>query len=736
MIVGASASSLPTTPSPSCPPSRSPSHPSTEISCPAAASGLSNNTMNDSRTKNLFDIPELLHRICAFLSAHDLTRCVLVCRSWHALCTPLLWSSIKILDSTRYYQFLAPQTSVDALSRNGRHVRSITTLYYNLLTPLLSQRVDCSNLTHLVFPQSCRFTDPPLPARALTDYKNYHNGDEHGSDNINHNDHLNSRAREPQAIEQLLGTNLAMDAGNTSAAMTGIQQSSHPHLYQPSQRPTEIRARSASGLFKDTMLIEMMRKSPQLRVLTVVGFPFDHDELFANVAKQLVRGGLRKLELTNLHYCEVKASSLKRLLDSCTPALEELVLSISFGSFAQVEPGAPMAEEMPTVAESNGVDDSSASPDQDFERASPPFYPNKRQRRDRVGSPRPWGMKKLTLKGNLSGQGPLIWLSLLRQCSQVQVISVDIYADSALESLAQAIRDHCPLANELTIQCMTGSPQEDSRIAAMIGASSASWKHLAMSFFHGLGPLSATALLQHSATLEALVLEECDGVGSEDIQMILCTCPNLKTFKAMTSNGMDFSSTVYLDANEMIDSPWICRSLENLKVVITGMARPDLKTDQYGNTLTGPLHDGTIQGYDLQSIVYHQLGSLPKLQVLWLGHDKQDLDDEGNYHPTATEGQWRYIDPDEQFECLEFSLKSGLGLLSGLKDLRVLNIDRLRTRIGLSEVQWMSDQWPKLETIIGLVIQGEKVPKHIQWLYDHRPDIELPPVLGSFTTAF
>ncbi len=287
----------------------------------------------------------------------------------------------------------------------------------------------------------------------------------------------------------------------------------------------------------------------------------------------------------------------------------------------------------------------------------------------------------------------------------------------------------------MTVRCSTASPQEDDRIADLIRSSRA-WTHLSMSFFHGFGPSSTAALVRHSATLETLVLEECDGFGSEDIQRVLSSCPNLRTFKAMTSNGWDFSSTVYLDASEMVDSPWVCHQLENLKIIITGIARPDLRVDQYGEPLTGPLHDGTIQGFDLQRIVYQQLGKLTHLQELWLGHDKQDLDDEDNYHRTEVEGQWRFIDPDEQFECLEFSLKSGLDLLSGLKDLRTLNLDRLQTRIGMSEVQWMAQQWPRLERVIGLVVQGDQVPKHVQWLYDNHPHIALPAVLGNFFTSF
>ncbi|KAF9347796.1 hypothetical protein BGX26_000747 [Mortierella sp. AD094] len=419
----------------------------------------------------------------------------------------------------------------------------------------------------------------------------------------------------------------------------------------------------------------MIDKCPRLSVFVMVGFPFDNDQLIRQIGDRVARAsanitsssdtasdlagsistpstphptGLKRLELTNLYFCRVKAKPVEYLLNHCTPDLEELLLSVSFGSRTETEgddADADMAQ-IPGTSNANTI-----------ALTRTPFYED---------DGREWKLRKLTIKGDLNGPGPLIWLPLLRRCSQLQEICVDVFKYGTMEQLAVTLSRCCPRISEITLQCITGGLQEDSRIADLIRA----------------------------------------------------------------------SRTVYLDASDMVDSPWACQSLENLKLVITGIARPDLQENQYGDQLFGPLHDGTITGYDLQKMVYGQLGKLTKLQELWLGHDKQDLDDEENYHPTDVQGQWQFIDPDEQFECLEFSLKSGLDLLHGLKDLKVLNIDRMKTKIGLSEVQWMVKRWPKLERIIGLVIQGENTPKHVQWLYDNRPDIELPPVLGHFITAF
>ncbi|KAI1306968.1 hypothetical protein EDD11_004644 [Mortierella claussenii] len=565
----------------------------------------------------------------------------------------------------------------------------------------------------------------------------------------------------------------------------------------------ETRARNASGLFDEGLLLAVLGKCLRLTVFSMVGFPFEHDEMLKRIGDRLAMTGvasraaaaaaaaigdethvlnshlslsstrpflssgiikdpslsasstsssisliapavsaptgLKRLELVNQHYCQVKAKSIEYLLNHCTADLEELLLSISFGSRAEVgsttghEADQLQGHEQGQEQDMEGMEQENSGSYQSHVDSS--WIGHAKHKADETENDREWNMRRLVIKGDLSGSGPLIWLPLLRRCRRLKEIAVDLFTDMSLHQLACTLSQYCPEITEITLRCMTGGPQEDERIADLI-RSSRSWKKLSMSYFHGLGSLSTAALIRHSATLETLALEECDGLTSEDIQAVLSSCPNLRIFKALTSNGKDFSTTVYLDANEMVDSPWACNRLECLKLIITGIARPDLQIDQYGQPLTGPLHDGTITGDEMHRIVYSQLGKLTRLRELWLGHDKQDLDDEDNYHSTDVEGQWQFIDPDEQFECLQFSIKSGMELLRGLKELRVLNLDRMKTRIGLSEVQWMVKHWPKLEKVIGLVIQGERVPKHVQWLYDHRPDIELPPVMGNFITAF
>ncbi|KAF9347797.1 hypothetical protein BGX26_000748 [Mortierella sp. AD094] len=492
------------------------------------------------------------------------------------------------------------------------------------------------------------------------------------------------------------------------------------------------RAGVKQWMFDETLLKTVMDKCPVLSTFSVSGFPFDNDQAIWSIADrlgppELVRNatvptstssslalaqpqfrGLKKLELTSPFFCHVILSTIEYLLDHRTPELEELVLyGNSYDSagfeYEDEEDDIEQSENSNTTAQEASINDSGEQ----------------------------WRLWKLVIRGIPYRSGALAWRQLLWRCSQLQEIHLDLLWHGALQQLAQALSLYCPKISDITLQLLHGRQPVDSHIADLIQASR-SLKSLTMAYFSGFGSLSAAALIKHSTILETLVLEECDGLSSQDIQSVLCSCANLKTLRVITSSGMTLHSTMHLDANDMVDSSWACLNLENLHLVIKGVARPDLQVNQYGLQLSGPLHDGTITGFDLQRTVYNQLGKLTKLQQLWLGQENQDMEDDENYHETGVPGEVQYIDPDEQFECLEFSLESGLDLLQGLKGLKVLSLERLKTRIGLPEVQWMVKQWPKLESIFGLGIEDEDIPEHVQWLYDNRPDIKLPLIAERF----
>ncbi|KAF9292175.1 hypothetical protein BGZ88_006503 [Linnemannia elongata] len=55
----------------------------------------------------------------------------------------------------------------------------------------------------------------------------------------------------------------------------------------------------------------------------------------------------------------------------------------------------------------------------------------------------------------------------------------------------------------------------------------------------------------------------------------------------------------------------------------------------------------------------------------------------------------------------QFSLASGLELLGGMEELRVLDVRSTAHRIGIVDLDWMHVNWPKLKEIKGLVSKRE-----------------------------
>jgi hypothetical protein len=69
------------------------------------------------------------------------------------------------------------------------------------------------------------------------------------------------------------------------------------------------------------------------------------------------------------------------------------------------------------------------------------------------------------------------------------------------------------------------------------------------------------------------------------------------------------------------------------------------------------------------------------------------------------------------------SLESGLHRLSGLKKLKGLDVSWAKARIGVQELQWMSENWPRLRVIGGLC--GKEHKEAIEWLRGNHTEIEL-----------
>ncbi|KAF9131845.1 hypothetical protein BGW39_001233 [Mortierella sp. 14UC] len=79
---------------------------------------------------------------------------------------------------------------------------------------------------------------------------------------------------------------------------------------------------------------------------------------------------------------------------------------------------------------------------------------------------------------------------------------------------------------------------------------------------------------------------------------------------------------------------------------------------------------------------------------------------------------------DYRYECLKMALESGLDQLKGLKNVRALDVQRMEQRVGIKEVEWMTQHWPRLNELRGLCDDGDNL-EAIGWLWRHFPRIKV-----------
>ncbi|KAF9112360.1 hypothetical protein BGX27_003500 [Mortierella sp. AM989] len=262
------------------------------------------------------------------------------------------------------------------------------------------------------------------------------------------------------------------------------------------------------------------------------------------------------------------------------------------------------------------------------------------------------------------------------------------------------IRNHCLQLDKLHLERSFKVFNTDRAISDVIEASAGGWKSLHIPFLKAFGPLSAEALLKHSSSLEILYAPGCPGLTSRIIQDLLCSAPTLKDLDVLDKRSYG-EYALELDAPDIIRSRWVCDKLEVLKIKITGIPRPDIRTRTNKRPLTGPLHEGRIEdSFSIQRRVYSQLGAMTCLKELTLG-----LSDRANhhFHRGEEEKEGEYYNPEHiqswrQYECLSFTMASGMDGLRDLKMLERLDLQGMSVGFGgIAEQMWVKDNWPALK---------------------------------------
>ncbi|KAF9547308.1 hypothetical protein EC957_008657 [Mortierella hygrophila] len=279
------------------------------------------------------------------------------------------------------------------------------------------------------------------------------------------------------------------------------------------------------------------------------------------------------------------------------------------------------------------------------------------------------------------------WAGVLRAHLHLKSLRIVIFDTESAQLLIGELRNGLPSLANIHIDRYFGD-MRDQDLASIFSACRAGWRSINAP---RIDKLAAEAIVQHCPTMEELSLKRAP-LSSKHMQQILSSSPRLRSFITLINEDnslpyIDASQILaldFIDADSSSDSlrPWACEStLTVLRVKILGIPRPDITKTYSGR----PLEDGMVlpedyvgQGQDIGRRVYERLARFTRLERLELGHEDRDV----YYAGRKIRG---LDDIGRQYTCLEMSLKSGLQMLEGLKQLRVLSVVRMATLIRVVE---------------------------------------------------
>ncbi|GJJ71237.1 hypothetical protein EMPS_03587 [Entomortierella parvispora] len=311
-------------------------------------------------------------------------------------------------------------------------------------------------------------------------------------------------------------------------------------------------------------------------------------------------------------------------------------------------------------------------------------------------------------------------------------------------------------------------------------------QHLSLSPSGTIGGRARSFLLSGAPMIESLVVEGVSGFDGEFLQEFLVAAENLRVLSGLTFSRpfvqrfdlsiaahhiryqpMDFgglfdpiveSAVVEKEMGEIgqasdgqvtsvkteaaatlnsdVDAPssWSCLGLESLAINIGGIPRSDLIDWSTSSSSDSNIASVVVSHQEDEATtesqkIYGQLGQLTSLKELCLGHGPHSQVSTITRMPQRNRTISSGGPQPEQLRCISMSLSSGLDELGGLKRLRILDVSKMAHKIGVQELEWMRENWPVLQTIVGLYDrvgfavpdkwQGEILYKVQAWMARH-----------------
>jgi hypothetical protein len=630
---------------------------------------------------SIFEIPELLEHVRKYLSHNELVTCVRVNKTWYSLLAPFIWRSIP---SRRSF---APTVSDfrghDFFRRLVRDDYLAT--YHTPRAEGLSVLSRCGPWIRELALFRIQLRCPPL-----------------------------QQEQEPE-----------QDQLSPSGSQNVIPEPSEQEL-----------------------LLHLLKHCPSLKSLTLARWRADEqDMVFWRTLSTDIVPRLKEFEALDV-YGE-RSEELRLVFNHCPPKIQKLKFSLSHSFYSADSDEQHEGEEdardgdveiEDPLVELKDLDVSALGPDRDWSAWSA------------------FLRRSVCLESLTVGSIDRWWSQALAKCVRLRRLHIQGCSMKTLGVLASILKNG-GLSNlddiVLRFSRFMSSQVNDQGLADMLSACRKGWRSVDVSVLY---PRSADVLIKnHHRTLECLYAEETSSLTSARLYQFLLLCPNLHTFsiledgaKALPATPARFEADEFIDLDQVTNTlrPWPCEStLRVFRAKIARIPRPDVthtyhgfprdednyQYDEFDEEVRLEEYPG--QGRDIQHRVYERLSRFKQLEVLALGHNDRDtlsFSRESNYHPDV-QGVDVYFDEMFQYECLSMNLQrsgggsSGMELLAELKDLRELNVHRMATCIGVEEVRWMTQNWPKLRSVRGLKSEHEEERRADNWLKVNCPWIESEP---------
>lgn len=278
----------------------------------------------------------------------------------------------------------------------------------------------------------------------------------------------------------------------------------------------------------------------------------------------------------------------------------------------------------------------------------------------------------------------------------------------------------------LNLTCLelnsAGNVQHELGIMTWLKASKLGWRELRLPSMSSFEKLEFEVLMEHVETLRVLRIEGARGLGAEAVLDLLCSARNLRRLEgAADGRREEYTSDLTIIAYDAFvehvegdrDRSWVLGpSVEYFQLRIDGVPRQDVWYSQNGQiTMDQDGVPDATTSYQVQLWVYTQLGRMTGLKELVLGITgfspamlaRHGLDSSTADSVALEQIMWGNQVNLFNYFSLSFSLKSGLELLGGLKELEVLDVRMTAHHdIGVEELEWMHENWSRLREIRGL----------------------------------